>query len=850
MLATQGQEPQEGDSAVSETLSAPESGVTEDPAWPRAEPDSGTDLAAVAPYLAALLFTGWTAFYVFAHFERMATTHIASNGALWTSWIANWAIPIILVIGLWLLVMRTSRRETGRFVDAASLLSHEARALEERLAIVNRELSLARDFIASQSRDLESLGRVAAERISGNAEKLQSLVLDNSERVRLIGSVSETAVANLEKLRDDMPVLANAARDMTNQIGNAGNVAQDRLEKLVEGFGRLDEYGAAGEKHVEQVSNKIIETLDAFDRQASELGDGAHQRLNTLLEEHEAQRTRLGELDAAAEDMLRHRADELASHLKERDEAINSAESARTEAMRRRMQIVASEQEDLFGKLDETRSAILATWEETVGKLQTRLTDAIDTVSGIDAKAMDNARARLLALHDEATRVDAALKESARTFDSDMERRRGEAETREAEALTAMEERLALVDQRITEREEQHLAHISGLAERGEALAERIAHLDRSIQGLGTQARETDEALGDKADLVTAKLAQSRAILEETSAMVARLTDESVRLLELIRSGAEHADGTLAVSLGRAEERLSAFQQTGQSVQHLLAEAEGQGSQLSEHLAKARETGGATLEVLQSLQAQLEEVTSRSQTLANDTRGELQEAIDMLTTMSANVLQGVRADQAETIREIADSIAEQSNSAIAAALTAKAKDVISELEQSTIKAAESGRQTTIELRDQLGRVNELISNLEQRISTAREKAEERKDGDFTRRMALITESLNSNAIDIAKTFDTDVGDDQWANYLRGDRGIFTRRAVRLLDKQEARLVHDAYTSDAELRLAVNRYIADFEGMLRTVLSTRDGNAMAITLLSSDIGKLYVSLAQAIERLRE
>jgi len=222
----------------------------------------------------------------------------------------------------------------------------------------------------------------------------------------------------------------------------------------------------------------------------------------------------------------------------------------------------------------------------------------------------------------------------------------------------------------------------------------------------------------------------------------------------------------------------------------------------------------------------------------------------MLTTMSANVLQGVRADQAETIREIADSIAEQSNSAIAAALTAKAKDVISELEQSTIKAAESGRQTTIELRDQLGRVNELISNLEQRISTAREKAEERKDGDFTRRMALITESLNSNAIDIAKTFDTDVGDDQWANYLRGDRGIFTRRAVRLLDKQEARLVHDAYTSDAELRLAVNRYIADFEGMLRTVLSTRDGNAMAITLLSSDIGKLYVSLAQAIERLRE
>ena len=38
-------------------------------------------------------------------------------------------------------------------------------------------------------------------------------------------------------------------------------------------------------------------------------------------------------------------------------------------------------------------------------------------------------------------------------------------------------------------------------------------------------------------------------------------------------------------------------------------------------------------------------------------------------------------------------------------------------------------------------------------------------------------------------------------------------------------------------------------MLRTMLSTRDGNALSVTVLSSDMGKLYVALAQAIERLR-
>ncbi|MFD2578975.1 hypothetical protein ACFSTD_10995 [Novosphingobium colocasiae] len=73
--------------------------------------------------------------------------------------------------------------------------------------------------------------------------------------------------------------------------------------------------------------------------------------------------------------------------------------------------------------------------------------------------------------------------------------------------------------------------------------------------------------------------------------------------------------------------------------------------------------------------------------------------------------------------------------------------------------------------------------------------------------------------------------------------------MSLLEAGEARSIQQVYERDDAFREQVNRYIHDFEAILRQVLSTRDGNALGVTLLSSDMGKLYVALAQGIERLR-
>ena len=123
------------------------------------------------PALALLAVLGWTAFFGWVNQREILAGASPGNGS---GWIVDWSVPVVLVIGLWLVAMRNSRREAARFAVAAQALSTRSQRLEERLTAVNRELSLARDFIAAQSRDLESLGRVASRAHLAQCRPLQT----------------------------------------------------------------------------------------------------------------------------------------------------------------------------------------------------------------------------------------------------------------------------------------------------------------------------------------------------------------------------------------------------------------------------------------------------------------------------------------------------------------------------------------------------------------------------------------------------------------------------------------------------------------------------------------------------
>src|SRR5690606_924730 len=181
------------------------------------------------------------------------------------------------------------------------------------------------------------------------------------------------------------------------------------------------------------------------------------------------------------------------------------------------------------------------------------------------------------------------------------------------------------------------------------------------------------------------------------------------------------------------------------ALRDLIADAGAKGETLVRHVETARQSGGATLEELSALEQRLADLAVRSDELADKARGELGDALASLEQASGEVLQGIQGTQIEAIRELAERIGAESGEAIVRTVRANTISAIAELEASTLQAGNAGRETAMQLRDQLAVVNELTGNLESRIAYARERSEERVDHDFARRMALITESLNSSA---------------------------------------------------------------------------------------------------------
>ncbi|MXP09453.1 coiled-coil domain-containing protein [Pseudoblastomonas halimionae] len=759
----------------------------------------------LAPTLALLAIAGWTAFFGWAYRDSLASVTPQEAIAL----VGSWAPPVALIALGWLIALRTSRRETEKFAEAAQVLRVESEQLEARLHRVNGELSVAREFLTQQSRDLDTLGRLAADRLGEHSGRLDALISENGREVERLSEVSANALENMESLRGNLPVIASSTKDVTNTIAQAGRTAQTQLDEMIAGLKRVNEFGEASETQVESLRARIGQAFEEFAKSTHETGEGLADRYNRLSE--------------------------------------NVAHAR-----------VQFEQEEI-----EALAAMRQRWS-AVGE---QIKEAIGELGALDGDVIEPAAQRIADIRAHHTSLAEDSARQAAAFDDDMARRRETAAADQDAAIATLRERLETLDGELAARRAAHEERAEEVAALAVTLTTRLDDLTETASRAAASGGEAASLLDDALATTGERLAQTDAGIRETESLLTSLTDTTVRLLELVRATAEHGAEDLPRALGESEQALQQLEERAGRIGASMGDAGERSKQIASDLDRSQDElgtllnrlddGSHTLDAgtqrqykhLAGIAEELHRLHAKSETLAEHARDELRASIAALRDANSAAIRQIETDGGKSLAKWANTIGEASGAAIDRALETRMEETAGALDEATARAANHTRQATTQLRDQLARIDELTRNLEQRIEQARERAEEQVDNDFSRRAALITESLNSSAIDIAKALSADVTDTAWAAYLKGDRGIFTRRAVRLLDNSDLREIGELYENDDSFREDVSRYIHDFEAMLRQLLSTRDGNSLGVTVLSSDMGKLYVALAQGIERLR-
>ena len=700
------------------------------------------------PFAIVTLTIGWTAYFVWTYLPLIKD---GLKGEYLITLISIWATPAMFLAILWLLVMRSSRAEAFRFRDVALSLRKESEALEMRMRTVNEEISMARSFLAQNARELETVGKQSSQSLMEAAQILTAALSDSDEKAKTLETVSNAATTNLEQLRKHLPVVTSAAKDVTNQIGSAGNNAQLQIKSLIAGLARIGEVGTSTRAYIDDVGNRADAVSEQLGNISRETADSLNEA-SLLAEKRASAAAKL--LDVAAQNMssqVGNVTSELSQLLSDNRAKIEENVGLLKKAMG---EIALQSQEE------KNRIASI------IGDIENHLSASAATISEIDKAATDQTAKLAFAV--------SALGVSAKEVNSELDGSHS--------------------------RTEQLLERADGLLSSLNRINAEIAeNIPASIGQVGLQISGTTDQLAAATGSARDLNAQSSELLKVASSLSALIDEQSAKIGIIMQDSDEHF-----------------------AARHEQADA---------------------------LSATLNETRTLIESITQVTEGALVSSLLRVREVTEGAVQDSRKIVENELTHVADRLADQNRIALEGAVENQLKAMNEQVQNAIERNISLSESSTAQLTTQLKELDELADNLEKRIAESRNSFDGIDDDSFARRMVLLTESLNSTSIDVAKILSNEVTDTAWAAYLKGDRGVFTRRAVRLLDAGESRAIATHYGQDAEFREHVNRYIHDFEAMMRILLSTRDGNAICVTLLSSDVGKLYVALAQAIERLR-
>lgn len=119
--------------------------------------------------------------------------------------------------------------------------------------------------------------------------------------------------------------------------------------------------------------------------------------------------------------------------------------------------------------------------------------------------------------------------------------------------------------------------------------------------------------------------------------------------------------------------------------------------------------------------------------------------------------------------------------------------------------------------------------------------------DFLHEGKIILDRLQSFSVDMAKIFTPKTEETLWQRYNNGDKTAFMRHITKELSNNQVKKIKELLKNDPEFKLAVSRYMAEFEGMTKAAQAEDENNLMMSVLIGSDVGRLYMVLADILRK---
>jgi hypothetical protein len=705
----------------------------------------------------ALLWTGYTAW---SAGRSLADQPLSSP--LVAQWLAILAGPLALMGLVWLMFGRTRRKEAEHFTRSVVAMRTEARALQDVLGALSRQIEENHAALGVMAGDLMGLGDQAATRLGAITSDLNAGSRTLAEHGAALDRAAEAARTDIGVLLSDLPQAEDSARRMAETLREAGRAATEQAAGFEQQVNQLATQAQQADSIVHEASERLLAHLTHIESagaaaalRVSDAGTETGSMVDALLARSaEALAEIRGGIDAQAA--------AVAALVAQSQAGIGRAGIEASEMLGERLASAGASLDGL--------SARIAEQERTSQRL---MADLDTGLAALDERFLDLARSG----DERANHVQTALS-----------RLRSELES--LSSATASQD-----------------SSIDGLAQRTVQLREGVDQLGLVLQG------EMAATLGE-AEAGAARLLASA---EAARPHVDSMRDAAVEAANRIEAGASNVDAQ--------QDRLAALMT---SVDLGVSQAEQRLAELSAAIAAAGDEANR---------------------LSGETGPALVAALVQVREAASHAAERAREAIAKVIPESASELGEKTRTALEAAVREGVEAKLVELDQVATRAVETAREASDRLTAQMLSIGQSAAALEAHIERSREAQRKDSGEEFARRVSLLMDSMNSASIDVQKILSDEVDDKAWNNYLKGNRGVFTRRAVRLLGGTEARAIAAQYEGDPEFQDSVNRYVHDFEAMLRRVLAERDGGMIAVTLMSSDMGKLYAALAGAVERRR-